>query len=45
MSIYVETDCQVFAQLNVKLFNAVFSKHTEHALARELARNLDDIVL
>ena len=36
---------QVFVQLNVKLLDAVLTKHTEHTLARELSRDFYYIVL
>ena len=45
MGIYVKLYRQVFVQLNVKLLDAVLTKHTEHTLARELSRDFYYIVL
>ena len=45
MGIYVKLYRHVFVQLNVKLLDAVFTKHTEHTLAGVLSGNLDHIVL
>lgn len=45
MGIYVKLYCQVFVQLNVKLLDTVFTKHTEHTLAGELSRDFYHIIL
>ena len=45
MGIYVKLYRQVFVQLNVKLLDTVFTKHTEHTLARKLPGNFNHIVL
>lgn len=45
MGINVERDCQVLAHLDIELFDAIFTKDTEHTFSGILTRNFNDIVL
>ncbi len=45
MSIYVERYGHVFTHLNIELFDAVFTEHTEYTLLGVLSRNFNHIIL